>query len=202
MKKILCVVSSINGATSFSTKLSNAILDKLKEVYPKLEIKMRDLSKTPLPYLEVRHFGAFFTPAEHHTADQKEAVKHSDQAIKELKDAEIIIIGVPLYNFTIPATLKAWIDHISRAGETFSFADGTPKGLLTNKKVYLAIASGGIYSEGFMKSYDFTEPYLRAILGFMGLTEITAFRIEGTSTPEFKDTAVLKALETVNKFEF
>ena len=200
--KILNIISSINGEASFSNKLSNAILEKLEEAYPSSQMNKYDLSKNPLPYLETLHYGAFFTPSEHYSADQKKAVKHSDEAIKELKDADIIVIGVPLYNFSIPATLKTWIDHISRANETFSCASGIPKGLLTNKKVYLAIASGGIYTEGFMKSYDFTEPYLRTILGFIGLTAITTFRIEGTSVPEFKDNAVSKAFATVNEFAF
>ena len=202
MKKILHIVSSINGEASFSTKLSNAILEKLKDAYPHSQVYKHDLSKTPFPYLETLQYGAFFTPTEHRTADQKEAIKHSDEAIKELKDADIIIIGVPLYNFGIPATLKAWIDHIARAGETFSYSDGTPRGLLTNKKVYLAIASGAVYSEGPMKSFDFTENYLRTILGFIGMTDITVFRVEGTFVPEFKDTAFPKAFATVNEFAF
>lgn len=109
---------------------------------------------------------------------------------------------MPLYNFSIPATLKAWIDQIARAGETFPYADGAPKGLLTGKKVYLAIASGAVYSEGLYKDYDFTESYLRAVLGFMGLTDITVFRTEGTMIPGLKETALPKAVATVDEFAF
>lgn len=202
MKKILHIVSSINGEASFSSQLSKAIITKIAATYPNSKVVTRDLSKEPSPFLETLHYGAFFTPAEQHNEDQKEAIKHSDEAVKELKETDIVIIGVPLYNFGIPATLKAWIDHIARAGQTFSYADGTPKGLLVGKKVYLAIASGGIYSEGPMKSFDFTETYLRAVLGFMGLTDITTFRIEGTFVPATKDTAVAKALGIIDAFAF
>ena len=202
MKNILQIVSSINGAASHSTRLSNSIVEKLKEEYPGSEVQLLNLAATPFPYLEPIHYGAFFTPAEQQTADQKEAVKHSDAAIKQLKDADIIIIGVPLYNFSIPATLKGWIDQVARAGQTFSYADGTPKGLLTNKKVYLTIASGAVYSAGPYKECDFTENYLRTILGFLGLTDITVFRMEGTSIPDLKDVAVEKAFERVNEFAF
>ena len=202
MKKILHIVSSINGETSFSTKLSNTIIEKLKKTYPDSQVHRLNLSETPSPYLETLHYGAFFTSVEHQTVEQKEAVKHSDEAIKKLKDADIIIIGVPLYNFGVPATLKSWIDQIARAGETFTYVDNSSKGLLVNKKVYLAIASGAVYSKGAYKSYDFTENYLRTIFGFIGMTDITVFRVEGTMIPEFKETALPKAIETVNEFAF
>jgi FMN-dependent NADH-azoreductase len=112
------------------------------------------------------------------------------------------VIGVPLYNFGIPSTLKSWVDHIARSGLTFSYGDGTPKGLVTNKKVYLAIASGGIYSDGPMQSFDFTEPFLRKLLGFLGMNDITTFRVEGTGMPQLSETALPKALGQVNEFAF
>ena len=202
MKNILQIVSSINGEASFSTRLSNTIIENLKETYPNSQVQQLNLSATPYPYLETRHYGAFFTPAENQTADQKEAVKHSDEAIKKLKDADIIVIGVPLYNFGVPATLKGWIDQVARAGETFSYADGAPRGLLTGRKVYLAIASGAVYSQGPYKDYDFTENYLRAVLGFIGLTDITVFRVEGTMMAEVKETALPKAIAAVEEFAF
>lgn len=154
------------------------------------------------PYLEAVHFEAFFTPADYHTSVQKEVFHRSNEAIKELKEADIIFIGLPIYNLGIPASLKGWIDYVVRMGERFSYIDNTSIGLLTNKKVYLAIASGGIYSEAPMKNYDFTEPYLRAMLGFIGLTDLTTFRVEGTAIPEIKETALSKAQATVNDFAF
>ncbi len=146
---------------------------------------------------------AFYTPAEHHTPEHKVALTHSDEAIKEMNDAEIFVIGVPMYNLSIPSTLKSWIDHVVRRGHTFRFTEkGTAEGLMKNKKVYLAISSGGVYSEGNMKSYDFTESYLRTILGFIGLTDVTVFRVEGTVVPGVQDNAVPKALGLVNEHAF
>jgi len=202
MKKILNIVSSVKGDDSFSIKLSNAVLEKITSIYPNSSIHTHDLSKSPFPHLEETVFTSFYTPEEKRTDEHKEAILHSDEAIKELMEADILVIGVPLYNFGIPSTLKAWIDHVARSGVTFRYADGRPEGLVKNKKVYLAIASGGIYSEGPMKSYDFTEPYLRAVLGFIGLTDITTFRVEGTVVPGMKETALPKALSRVEEYAF
>lgn len=202
MKKILNIVSSVKGEASFSIKLSNTILEKLSVIYPGSQVHTRNLAQSPFPHLEETLFTSFHTPEEVRTEEHKDAVKHSDQAIKELMGADIIVIGVPLYNFGIPSTLKSWIDHIARAGVTFRYDNNGPEGLVVNKKVYLAIASGGIYSEGPMKSYDFTESYLRKVLGFIGMTDITVFRVEGTLMPEFKEIALPKALSNVNEFAF
>lgn len=202
MKKILNIVSSVKGEASFSIKLSNAILEKLTAIYPGSQVHTRNLTQNPFPHLEETLFTSFHTPEEVRTEEHKVAVKHSDQAIKELMEADIIVIGVPLYNFGIPSTLKSWIDHIARAGVTFRYDNNGPEGLVVNKKVYLAIASGGIYSEGPMKSYDFTESYLRVVLGFIGMTDITTFRVEGTLMPDLKEIALPKALDTVNEFAF
>ena len=201
-KKILNIVSSSKGDASFSNKLSSAVIEKLGSVYSGIEIQTLDLSKTPLPYLDASQIGAFFTPEEVQTSEQKEAIKNSNNAVKELMEADVIVIGVPLYNFGIPAALKAWVDQVSRAGLTFNYADGTPKGMVTNKKVYLSVASGAIFSEGAFKSYDFAEPYLRAVLGFLGMTDVTTFRVEGTSIPDFAENALPKALAAVNAFSF
>nr|WP_315244916.1 NAD(P)H-dependent oxidoreductase [uncultured Flavobacterium sp.] len=201
-KRILNIVTSIKGDASFSNKLSQAVIGKLTNMYPEIEVDTLDLSKTPLPYLDGSQIGAFFTPEEMHTAEQKEAIKSSNNAVKKLLDADIIVIGVPLYNFGIPAVLKGWVDQVSRAGVTFSYADGMPKGLVVNKKVYLSIASGAIFSEGPYKSNDFADPYLRAILGFLGMTDVTTFRVEGTSIPDFAESALPKALAAVEEFSF
>jgi len=202
MKKILNISSSINGENSFSTKLSNAIIEKLQENNPDSELIAKDLAKHPLPHLEAVHFTSFNTPDEARTAAQKEALQFSDQAVKELFDADAIVIGIGLYNFGIPSTLKSWIDHIARAGVTFSYADGYPKGLVLGKKVYLAIASGGVYTEGPMVDYDFTENYLRKTLGFLGLTDITTFRVEGLMMPQLAENAFPKVLHTIEEFTF
>lgn len=202
MKKILSIVSSIKGEQSFSIKLSNAIIERLQSAYPDSTVAIRDLTKKPLPHLEGTHLASFYTPQEVRTAEQHEAVVYSDEAIQELLEADIIVIGVPLYNFGPPSTLKAWIDHIARAGITFSYSETGPKGLVADKKVYLALASGGIYSEGPRKEFDSTEPFLRNSLGFLGITDITAFRVEGVVMPDFAESALPKAVGKVNEFAF
>ena len=150
--------------------------------------------------MEESHFTSFYTPEASRTEAQKEAVRISDQAINEIMDADVLVIGAPLYNFGIPSTLKSWIDQIARAGVTFSYANGTPQGLVKNKKIYLVISSGGVYSQGPMKEFDFTEPYLRKVLGFIGLTDITVFRVEGTNVPGRKEAALTEAIGRVEEY--
>jgi len=197
MKKILNVISSARGAASNSTQLASAIVEKLAEQYPGSTVKLRDLVERHYPHLEESHLNAFFAPAENATPEYKEAIQHSNEAIEEVFEADIIVIGVPIYNFHIPSALKAWLDHVVRAGKTFSYQTGRPEGLVKDKKVYLAIASGGVYSDGPMKTYDFAEPYLRMILGFIGITDVTAFRVEGTNVPDLKETAMQKGIDSI-----
>jgi FMN-dependent NADH-azoreductase len=201
-QKILRIITSTNGDTSFSNQLSNAVIEKLTAGNPETEVKTLDLTKTPLPYLTNSHISAVYAPEETHTPEQKEALKYSNEAIKTLLESDVIVIGVPLYNFGIPAVLKGWIDQIARAGKTFSYSAEGPKGLVTDKKVYLSIASGAIFSEGPYKSYDFSESYLRAVFGFLGMTDVTTFRVEGTAIPDFAENALPKALSSVKEFAF
>lgn len=202
MKRILSIQSSINGENSFSVKLSNAIIDRLKAANPEHSVVTRDVSGQTFPHLDSVSVKAFRTLAEQHTEEEKKIAKLSDDAVNELKEADIIVIGVPMYNFSVPGNLRAWMDHIIRAGITFTYASGRPEGLLKDKKVYLAIASGGIYTNDVMRDYDFTEPYLRKTLGFLGLTDITAFRVEGTMMPDLNQIHLPKAMESVEAFAF
>ncbi|WP_345953933.1 FMN-dependent NADH-azoreductase [Mucilaginibacter sp. PAMB04168] len=195
--KILHLISSPRGNASFSIKLGNAIVDKLQQANPGSSLKTHNLTQTPFPHLEEVHINSFFTPLEGRTPELAEAIKHSDEAIAELKDADIIVIGAPLYNFGIHSTLKAWIDHIARAGVTFRYNENGPEGLVKGKKLYLAISSGGVYSDGPFKAFDFTEPYLRAVLGFMGMTDITTYRVEGVNMPHLKENALDKAIQSI-----
>ena len=197
MKKILHVISSPRGANSFSIKLGNAIVEKIKTTYPESTVKEFNLVNHQFPHLEEAHLNAFFTPAENRTPENLAAVKHSDDAIKDLQDADIIVIGAPLYNFQIHSTLKAWIDHIARSGITFKYGENGPEGLIKGKKVYIAIASGGVYSEGPMQSYDFIAPYLKGVLGFLGMTDISIFRVEGSSMPGMAEAALEKGINSI-----
>jgi FMN-dependent NADH-azoreductase len=198
MKKILNIVSSPRGGASYSIQLADAIIAKLQAAYPGSMVKTVDLARKRWPHLEEAHLTSFFTPVEHHTDKDKEAIRHSDEAIKDIREADILVIGAPMYNFSIHSTLKAWIDHIVRSGITFSYSDKGPEGLVVGKKVYVALASGGIYSEGPARAMDFIEPYLRAILGFIGLKDVTFFRVEGLALPGVKDTALEKAIAEIH----
>jgi FMN-dependent NADH-azoreductase len=195
--KILHLISSPRGEASFSIKLGNAIVEKLQAANPGSSLVTHNLTDSPFPHLEEVHINSFFTPLENYTPELAEAVKHSNEAITELKNADAIVIGVPMYNFGIHSTLKAWLDHIARAGQTFNYSENGPEGLVKNKKVYLAISSGGVYSEGPMKAYDFTESYLRSVLGFLGMVDVSVFRAEGLSMPNLKDEALGKAVESI-----
>jgi FMN-dependent NADH-azoreductase len=194
---ILNIISSPRKGASASIQLANGIIDKLQAAHPGSTVTVHDLATHPFPHLEESHLQSFFTPAESRSPEQQEAVKHSDNAIQEIKDADVIVIGAPLYNFGIPSTLKAWIDHIARAGITFRYTANGPEGLITGKKVYVAMSSGGIYSEGPLAGYDFVAPYLKALLGFLGMTDVTVVRAEGMGIPGVQDTAVQKGLDSM-----
>jgi FMN-dependent NADH-azoreductase len=195
---ILHIISSPRKGESYSIKLANGLIEKLQAANPGSTVKVHDLASKPFPHLEEAHLQSFFTPAEGRTPEQQEAVRHSDEAIAEIMAADTIVIGAPLYNFGIPSTLKAWVDHIARAGVTFRYTATGPEGLVKGKKVYVAMSSGGVYSEGPSAAYDFVAPYLKAVLGFLGMTDVTVARVEGTAIPDLQATAFEKGLASVN----
>lgn len=197
MKKILSIQSSPRGAASQSIQLANVILDKLRAAHPGAVVETVDLVNLHYPHLEESHLTSFFTPVEKHSERERVAVRHSNESIQAIRDADILVIGAPMYNFNIHSALKAWIDHIVRSGVTFRISEAGPEGLIKGKKVYLVISSGGVYSDGPMKSMDFIEPYLRTILGWIGLTDITVYRVEGLNVPGVKETAMEKAVAAV-----
>lgn len=196
--KILHLISSPRGQASFSIKLGNTIVEKLLNANPGSTVKTRNLVTTPFPHLGEVHLNSFFTPPQNHTPELTAAIAPSNEAIDELQDADVIVIGAPMYNFNIHSSLKAWVDHICRAGKTFSYSEAGPEGLVKGKKIYVAISSGGVYSEGQLKSIDFIEPYLHAMLSFLGMTDITFYRVEGVNMPALKDTAFEKAVSSIH----
>jgi len=198
MKRILHLISSPRGNDSFSIKLGNAIIEKLRDEYPDSTVEEVNLLESNVPHLDTAHLRSFFTPAEQLTPEDQDAIRYSDAAISQLMAADILVIGAPLYNFGIPSTLKAWIDHIARAGKTFRYDENGPEGLVKGKKVYMAMSSGAVYSEGFYQSYDFVSPYLKATLGFLGMTDITIYRVEGVNIPGIKEHAMEKAVESIS----
>ncbi|KGO85342.1 FMN-dependent NADH-azoreductase [Flavobacterium rivuli WB 3.3-2 = DSM 21788] len=195
MKNILHIISSTRGEESVSTQLGNAIVEKLRASDAGI-LTTTDLEKFPLSHLNASRTIAMRTPQDLRTAEQTELLKESDQAVATVFAADIIVISTPLINFSIPSSLKAWLDNIARAGVTFSYSAEGAKGLVTGKKVYIALASGAIYSEGPMQPYDHAVPYLKSMLSFIGMTDITVLRAEGTSIPGIQDIALEKAIES------
>jgi FMN-dependent NADH-azoreductase len=199
---ILNVIASPMGNASNSIKIGNAIVEKIQEKHPNSVLKIRDLNISPFPHITESMVVAIYTPAEHRTDEQKKLLQKSDEAVAELFDADIIIISTPMYNLGIPSSLKAWIDHISRAGVTFSFSEAGPEGLVKNKKAYLAISTGGVFSDDRIKHLDFTERPLLAVLDLIGITDVTTFRNEGVAMPATATTAMAKSLESIENFNF
>lgn len=196
-KKILHIQSSPRGKDSNSTLLGNTIIEKLLKEHPGSEVIINNVLEKKYQPLGVLQVEAYRLPDEAKSPAHKNAISDSDAAVSELVHADIIVISTPTYNFNIPAALKGWVDHIVRAGKTFSYQTGMPEGLLTGRKVYLAIASNGVFSDGPMKPMDHAEPYLRFILGFLGLTDISTYRIEGSGIPGVMESAVEKGLASV-----
>lgn len=198
MKKILHIISSPNGKNSFSTRLGNAIVEKLTATSPDSTVQVHDLTKHPFPHLEEATLAAFYTPVEQQTPESRQALKNSDEAIAQLKEADFIVIGAPLWNFGIPSVLKAWVDHIARAGVTFKYDETGAEGLIKGKKVYVAMASGGIYSSGPYQAMDFVSSYLKGLLGFLGMTDLTVFRVEGSAYPGQAEAALQRGIDSIS----
>jgi FMN-dependent NADH-azoreductase len=197
MKRILHLISSIQGNQSYSIKLGKAIVEKVIEKYPGSTVEELNLPDLDIPHLNATILQSMITPGDQLTAEAKESVRYSDTAVKQLMASDIIVIGAPLINFTIPTTLKSWIDHITRPGITFSYNQNGPVGMVTGKKVYVAMSSGGVYSDGPSKGNDFVAPYLKAFLGFLGMTDLTVFRAEGVKVPGISEHALEKGIASI-----
>ena len=198
MKRILHLISSIQGNESYSYKLSNAIVNKVIEKYPGSTVEEVNLNDPEIRHLNPTIFQAMFMPGDQLTAEARESIRYSDEAVKQLMASDIIVIGAPLYNFTIPSTLKAWIDYITRPGITFGYTENGPVGMVSGKKVYVAMSSGGIFSEGPSKDNDFVAPYLKAFLGLLGMTDLTVFRAEGIKVAGVKEHALEKGIASIH----
>jgi FMN-dependent NADH-azoreductase len=184
MAKILHINSSVRSNGSLSRQLGGEFVAKLQAADPSTTVVTRDLAANPVPHLNELVMGAYFTPAEQRNAEQAHAIKTSDTLVDELLAADTIVIGAPMYNFSVTSGLKAWIDAIARAGRTFQYGANGPEGLVSGKKVYVFIASGGAYSEGPAAAYDHLTTYLRAVLGFLGMTDVTFIVAEGVAMGE------------------
>ncbi|UMR33134.1 FMN-dependent NADH-azoreductase [Massilia sp. MB5] len=184
MANVLYINSSVRSSGSLSRQLSAEFIAKWRAANPGDSIVERDLAAQPVPHLSEEMMGAFFTAPEQRNAEQAAVVKTSDALVAELFAADVIVIGAPMYNFSISSTLKAWIDHIARAGLTFKYTENGPVGLVQGKQVYVFTASGGVYSEGPGSGFDFLSTYLRAALGFLGMSDIRFIQAEGVAGGE------------------
>ena len=191
MASILHINSSVRTQGSISRQVTAEFINQWKAAHPGGTAVERDLAARPVPHLNEQMMGAFFTPAEQRSPEQAETIKLSDALVAELFAADVIVIGAPMYNFSISSTLKAWIDHVARAGVTFKYTESGPVGLVTGKKVYVCTSRGGVYSEGPGKAMDFHETYLRGVLGFIGLTDVTFIHTEGLAMGEDAATKAL-----------
>ncbi|MEI4484974.1 NAD(P)H-dependent oxidoreductase [Frigidibacter sp. MR17.14] len=182
MIKVLRIDSSIKGPASVTRKLTDLLVARIDDA----EVTARDT--VGLPLIDGAWIGAAYTPADSRSAEQKDLLALSETLIAELRAAEVIVIGMPLYNFGITGPLKAWIDMICRVGETFKYTEAGPQGLLQGKKVYVAYASGGVPHKS---GYDLASSYLTQVLGFIGITDVTFVAAEGVAMGE--EAAIEKA---------
>jgi FMN-dependent NADH-azoreductase len=183
MKRILIVESSPRGSESASRTLAGKVRARLEAQYPEATIIERDLVKDKLPHLDQATLKAMTTRDPVEAGSLKDALHLSDQLTEELLASDLLVIASPMWNFGIPSSLKAWIDHVIRAGKTFNYAGAGVEGLAKGKKAILVLASGGVFSEGPWKPWDTVEPYLRQILGFIGIDDVQTVRAEGMNIP-------------------
>lgn len=174
--KILQINTSARSTGANSTRLADRIVARLKARHPAAVVELRDLAANPHPVLDEAALTALFTPAGQRTAAQAARVALDDAVIAQLQSADVIVLGVPMYNFGVPVQLKTWIDAIAKAGTTFRYTEQGPEGLIKGKKVYVALARGGIYRD---TPADSQVPYLKAVLGFVGMTDLEFIYAEG-----------------------
>lgn len=174
--KILQINASARSAGANSTRLADAITARLLAQNPQATVELRDLAAHPHPVLDEPALGALFTPAEQRTPEQAARVALDDALIAQVQSVDAIVLGVPMYNFGVPVQLKTWIDAIARAGVTFRYTANGPEGLLKGKKVYVALARGGLYRN---TPADSQTPYLKNVLAFLGMTDVEFVFAEG-----------------------
>ncbi len=188
--------SASDAATSHSRRLSAELVEKLKAAHPGASVVYRDVTVDRLPHVDMTIRQAW-VPEGEKDASLTATATRSRALVDELLAADVVVIGSPMYNFTIPSTLKAWIDHIAIAGQTFQYTPTGPKGLLKGK-AYLALSSGGVYSQGPFAAAEHLATYLTAILGFLGIGDVEVVRAEGVAYgPEQDKAAMASAQERI-----
>ena len=191
VQTLLQIKTSLFSDNGESSRLANRFVLAWRSAHPGGRVIVRDLARDPVPHLDAERFGAFVTKPEDRTKAQTEVLRYSDALIQELNEARVLVIGVPMYNFGIPSTLKAYFDHIARAGVTFRYTDKGPLGLLTGKKAYVFAARGGRYAG---TPLDTQTPYLRNVLTFLGMSDVEFVYAEGLAMgPTTKERVIRQA---------
>ena len=191
MKNVLVITASIFGQDGQSSQLVDRTLQQLRDSHGDIKVQHRDLAAEPVPHLDAERFGAFVTGAEARDHQQQAVVDYSDSLIEEVTQADIIVLGVPMYNFGVPSVLKAYFDHIARAGVSFRYTENGPVGLLEDRPVYILAARGGIYAG---TPNDSQTPFLSSFLGFLGLKDVHFVYAEGLNMgDDHKATALQQA---------
>jgi FMN-dependent NADH-azoreductase len=182
---------------SFSTRLAGELSAGLLRATPGATLTVRDLAANPHPALDEAALQALFTPAEQRTPEQAARVAQDDALIAEVQAADVLVLGAPMVNFAVTAQLKHWIDAIARARVTFRYTENGPEGLLKGKRVFIVLTRGGVYRD---QPFDHQVPYLRQVLGFLGLTDITFVYAEGLAMgPEAEAKALAEAREQIRR---
>jgi len=197
MKTLLQIRSSIFSDGGQSSRLAERFVAAWRDANPDGKVMVRDLAREPVPHLDAARFGAFLAKPGERTPEQQAVIAHSDELIAELKRADVVVLGLPMYNFGLPSTLKAYFDHIARAGETFRYTEKGPVGLITGKEVYVFTARGGLYAG---TPNDSQTPYIRTFLGFLGMTQIQFVHAEGLAISEAaKQESIAKAHADIDR---
>lgn len=197
MQQILMIDVSPRGTESASRAVADTLAARLVSLYPSARLLRRDLSAEHLPHLDGTSLRAISTKDPTEAERLKAAARLSDRLTDELLASDLLVIATPMWNFGIPSVLKAWIDLVVRPGRTFRYADGGVLGLAGDRKAILVLASGGVFTDGPWRPWDFVEPYLRQILGFIGITDVETVRVEGMNIPALAPDAVPKANRAV-----
>ncbi|CAH0348229.1 FMN-dependent NADH-azoreductase [Aquabacterium sp. CECT 9606] len=188
---ILQINSSSRPDASHSSRLAATIVERIRASQLDASVTVRDLGRTPLGELDESALQALFTPAEQRSPEQAARVAIDDAVIAEIQAADVLVLGVPMYNFGVPAQLKNWIDAIARAKVTFTYTEKGPVGLLTGKKVYVALTRGGLYRN---TPADTQVPYLKTVLAFLGMTDVQFVYAEGIAMgPQAEQEALASA---------
>ncbi|HLZ99191.1 MAG TPA: NAD(P)H-dependent oxidoreductase [Steroidobacteraceae bacterium] len=196
MTTLLQINASINDDNGQSSQLANQFVAAFRTRNPDAKIVIRNVAAgDPVPHLTAERFGAFITKPEERSAAQHAVVAYSDALINELREADVIVLGLPMYNFGVPSQLKAYFDHVARAGVTFTYTDQGPVGKLTGKKVYVFAARGGLYAG---TSRDTQTAYVRDFLRFIGMSDVEFVYAEGLAiSPQSKEAGLAKAVAEI-----